>query len=182
MWFPNSQSSWKNTKLHILRWNFFQRPLENFLLTLRTCSRYLKGALNLAFCVSKKSWPYDRPIKKISKKTPKNPIFTRFPWHDCSQRFFLYFGNLFIQSNYIEIYSYKAILSRTASGRSWRPCIWGRKWGWSRVKTRHCRFWGFLDTATNIIVKNHLGIVWGHATRRWKAESPYFLMKKLSMS
>ena len=33
---------------------FFQRPLENFLLALRTCSRYLKGPLNLALCVSKK--------------------------------------------------------------------------------------------------------------------------------
>ena len=33
---------------------FFQRPLKNFLLALRTCSRYLKGPLNLAVCVSKK--------------------------------------------------------------------------------------------------------------------------------
>ena len=33
---------------------FFQRPLENFLLARRTCSRYLKGPLNLAVCVSKK--------------------------------------------------------------------------------------------------------------------------------
>ena len=29
--------------------------LENFLLTLRTCSRYLKGPPNLALCVSKKN-------------------------------------------------------------------------------------------------------------------------------
>ena len=34
---------------------FFQRPLENFLLALRTCSRYLKGPLNLAVCISKKN-------------------------------------------------------------------------------------------------------------------------------
>ena len=33
---------------------FFQRPLENFLLAWRTCSRYLKGPPNLALCVSKK--------------------------------------------------------------------------------------------------------------------------------
>jgi len=34
---------------------FFQRPLEIFLLTLRTCSRCLKGPLNLALCVRKKN-------------------------------------------------------------------------------------------------------------------------------
>ena len=33
---------------------FFQMPLENFLLAWRTCSRYLKGPLNLVLCVSKK--------------------------------------------------------------------------------------------------------------------------------
>ena len=33
---------------------FFQRPLENFLWTLRPCSRYLKGSSNLIDCVSKK--------------------------------------------------------------------------------------------------------------------------------
>ena len=33
---------------------FFQRLLENFLWTLRTCSRYLKGSSNLANCVNKK--------------------------------------------------------------------------------------------------------------------------------
>ena len=33
----------------------FQRPLENFLWTLRSCSRYLKGSSNLANCVSKKN-------------------------------------------------------------------------------------------------------------------------------
>ena len=32
---------------------FFQRPLENFLWTLCTCSRYWKGPLNLFLCVSK---------------------------------------------------------------------------------------------------------------------------------
>ena len=34
---------------------FFQRLVENFPWTLRTCSRYLKGPLNLALCASKKS-------------------------------------------------------------------------------------------------------------------------------
>ena len=43
-------------------------------------------------------------------------------------------------------------------------------------------FWGLLDTAKNIIGKNHLGIVWGHPTRRLKAENPYFSMQKFSMS
>ena len=38
-----------------LGWNFFQRPLENFVWTLRTCSRYLRGPPNLVLCVSKKN-------------------------------------------------------------------------------------------------------------------------------
>ena len=33
---------------------FFQLPLETFLLTLRTCSRYLKGASNLVVYASNK--------------------------------------------------------------------------------------------------------------------------------
>ena len=33
---------------------FFQGPLEFFLLTLRTCSRYLRGPPNLVLCLSKK--------------------------------------------------------------------------------------------------------------------------------
>ena len=33
---------------------FFQRPLENFLWTLCTCSRYLKGLPNRVLCVCKK--------------------------------------------------------------------------------------------------------------------------------
>ena len=33
---------------------FFQRPLENFLWTLRACSRYLKGPPNIVLYVSKK--------------------------------------------------------------------------------------------------------------------------------
>ena len=52
---------------------FFQRPLENFLLALRTCSRYLKGPLNLALCVSKKIVIIRHTNEKIlAKKTPKN--------------------------------------------------------------------------------------------------------------
>ena len=42
---------WQN--FIFLRWNFFQRPLEIFLWTLRTCSGYLEGPPNLALCVSK---------------------------------------------------------------------------------------------------------------------------------
>ena len=34
---------------------FFQGPLEFFLLTLRTCSKYLRGPPNLVLCVSKKN-------------------------------------------------------------------------------------------------------------------------------
>ena len=67
---------------------FFQRPLENFLLARRTCSRYLKGPPNLALCVSKKIIIIRHTNKKIlakkRKKTQKKPIFDSFPWHDCS--------------------------------------------------------------------------------------------------
>ena len=61
---------------------FFQRPLENFLWTLQTCSRYLKGPPNKVLCVSQKN--HDRimtvrhtvPIKNISKKPKKNWFYT----------------------------------------------------------------------------------------------------------
>ena len=45
---------WASFHPHSLVWKIFQRPLENFLLAWRTCSRYLKGLHNLALCVSKK--------------------------------------------------------------------------------------------------------------------------------
>ena len=41
-------------RLFKLAETFFQRPLEHFLLTLRTCSRYVKGPLNQTLCDSKK--------------------------------------------------------------------------------------------------------------------------------
>ena len=53
---------------------FFQRPLENFLLAWRTCSRYLKGPPNLVLCVSKKIVTIRHTNKKIfannRQKTP----------------------------------------------------------------------------------------------------------------
>ena len=56
---------------------FFQRPLENFLLALRTCSRYLKGPLNLAVCVSKKIVTIRHTNKKILAKNLKKTWFLR---------------------------------------------------------------------------------------------------------
>ena len=58
---------------------FFQRPLENFLFTLRTCSRYLKGPLNLAVCVSKKIVTIRHTNKKILAKNRKKKHFWRLP-------------------------------------------------------------------------------------------------------
>ena len=45
---------WASSLLIFWIETFFQVPLENFLWTLRTCSRYLKGLPNLDLCVSKK--------------------------------------------------------------------------------------------------------------------------------
>ena len=68
----------------------FQRPLTNFLTTLRTCSRCLQGPRNLVFCVSKKLWPHDTPRKNINKKKrDKKKIFGKFPWHDYTFSTFL---------------------------------------------------------------------------------------------
>ena len=44
----------------------------------------------------------------------------------------------------------------------------------SNQKEENPLFWGLFDTDTNIILKNHIGIVSVHPTRRLKAESPYF--------
>eukprot|EP00493_Phyllostaurus_siculus_P004528 UN04549 len=64
---------------------FFQRPLENFLWTLCTCSRYWKGPLNLFLCVSKTIVSRTtHQYKNINKKPSKNPILYYFLWHDCS--------------------------------------------------------------------------------------------------
>ena len=54
---------------------FFQMHLENFLLTLRTCSKYLKGPLNLALCVSKKIVIIRHTNKKILAKNRKKNRF-----------------------------------------------------------------------------------------------------------
>ena len=51
----SSKSIWNIlTKPYVLSWNFFQRPLENVLWTLWTCSRYLKGPPKLNLCISKR--------------------------------------------------------------------------------------------------------------------------------
>ena len=47
---------------------FFQRPLENFLWTLWSCSRYLKGPLSLVLCVSKTIVTIRYTNEKISAK------------------------------------------------------------------------------------------------------------------
>ena len=53
---------------------FFQMSLENFLWTLRTCSRCLKGPPNLALCVSKKimATSHDAPIRFYFRKSEKS--------------------------------------------------------------------------------------------------------------
>ena len=43
-------------------------------------------------------------------------------------------------------------------------------------------FGSLLYPATIVIVKNYLGIVWGHPTRRLETKSSYFFMKKFSRS
>ena len=50
----------------------FQRPLQNFLWTLRTCSRYLEGPRNIALCVSKKFVTVRHTNQKILTKILKN--------------------------------------------------------------------------------------------------------------
>ena len=50
---------------------FFQRLLENFPLTLRTCSRYRKGQLNLVLCGSKEIVSIRAPIRFYVKKVKK---------------------------------------------------------------------------------------------------------------
>ena len=72
----SSKSGWNIlTKPHFLGWNFFQRPLENFLLAWRTCSRYLNGPPNLALCVSKKIVTIRHTNKKIFAKNRKKTRF-----------------------------------------------------------------------------------------------------------
>ena len=64
---------------HFLRGNFFQRPLEYFLWTLRTCSRYLKSLPILDLCVSKKK--HDRTTHQqdyMSGKVKKVEILKKW--------------------------------------------------------------------------------------------------------
>ena len=53
---------------------FFQMSLENFLYVLRQLSRYLRGPLSLALCVSKKIVIIRHTNKKILAKTAKKPF------------------------------------------------------------------------------------------------------------
>ena len=60
----------------------FQRHLQNFLWTLRTCSRYLEGPRNIALCVSKKFVTVQHTNKKILTKTLKKILSTwNFEYH-----------------------------------------------------------------------------------------------------
>ena len=59
---------------------FFQRPLENFLWTLRTCSRYLKGPPNLDLCVSKKITTIRHVDRKIFEKNKNRAPKIKVPW------------------------------------------------------------------------------------------------------
>ena len=56
---------------------FFQRLVENFLWTLRTCSSYLKGPPNLVLCVSKKIVTTRRTNQIICQEKWKKLRFCR---------------------------------------------------------------------------------------------------------
>ena len=58
--------------------DFFQRPLENFLWTLRPCSRYLKGFSNLADCVSIKIVTTRHTKRIIWQEKQKNWDFDKW--------------------------------------------------------------------------------------------------------
>ena len=60
---------------------FFQRPLENFLLAWRTCSRYLKGPLKLVT----QTWSYDTIMKKKYYPVATNPDFYDVPFRKFVQ-------------------------------------------------------------------------------------------------
>ena len=67
---------WQNT-IFWAKLLFKWRLLENFMLAWRTCSRYLKGPLNLALCVSNKNVI----IRHVNEKNISNKpwFFTTFP-------------------------------------------------------------------------------------------------------
>ena len=86
---------------------FFQRPLENFLLTLRTCSRYLRGPPNLALCArKKKSWPHDAPIRFYVRKSEKIEILK----NEAQNLIAIYFDNLICcaETNMFKVYERSA--------------------------------------------------------------------------
>ena len=58
-------------KISFLGSNFFQRSLETFLWTLRTCSRYLKGPPNLDLCISKRIVTARLTDQNICQEKPK---------------------------------------------------------------------------------------------------------------
>ena len=68
------------TKTDWFDWNFFQRPLENILLALQTCLKYLKGPLTIYLCVNKsKSWDFEDLKPEIELEYLHK---TRFFWAD----------------------------------------------------------------------------------------------------
>ena len=123
-------------KTSFLSWNFFQRPLETFLWTLRTCSSYLKCLLNLALCVSKISWPHDTPIKfyvMISEKCwdfEKMKLKIGLEYSDKTPFFIMF--SYFIFSACKKRTNHRNSLVRLPFGRSFRnlrilviPAFWG---------------------------------------------------------
>ena len=66
------------TKLYVLSWSFFPRPLENLLWILRACWKDLKCTPNVHLCVRKRSWPHDALIRKYWWKCEKNAFLQFF--------------------------------------------------------------------------------------------------------
>ena len=56
----------------------FQRPLETFLYTLRSCLSYREGSFRLVLHASKKSCPYDTPIRLCVRKSEKSLYFEKW--------------------------------------------------------------------------------------------------------
>ena len=72
---------------------FLKRPLETFLWTLRTCSRYLKGAINLELYAGKRIRTQGYVFMKIFAKTcwgrvRKQPFFPNSNLRDESHDVF----------------------------------------------------------------------------------------------
>ena len=62
---------------HFLRRNFFQRALETFLWTLRTCLRYLKSLPNFDLASVKKAWRTTHQSDYMSGKVKQVEIFKK---------------------------------------------------------------------------------------------------------